>query len=86
MKRDPDLSEERNFRSRKDPIGGRFLGGTADYTITMKVYVRSAIGQEVPDQRTVENKITSLLLAQPRLDEGAFWDVAATSIPGSGTE
>lgn len=64
-------------------VGARFVGDAGHYDITLRVYVRSLLGKDLPDQRTVENKISDLLLALPRLDEGAEWDVSATSLPDS---
>lgn len=52
------------------------------YDITIRVYVRAKPGK-LPTKRDVENKISELLLAQPRLDDGADWDVSATSLPPS---
>lgn len=54
------------------------------YDITMRVYVRAPEGRELPTQRSVEDMISSLLLAMPRLEEGAPWDVSATSLPETG--
>lgn len=69
-------------KTRSDgPVGARHIGNTGYYDITMRVYVRSAMGKELPDQRQVENKISDLLLDMPRLDEGAEWDVSSTSLP-----
>jgi hypothetical protein len=63
------------------PVGARHVGDTGHYDIKIRVYVRSGAGKELPEQRQVENKISDLLLAMPRLDEGAEWDVSATSLP-----
>ena len=56
------------------------------YNVRMLVYVRHACPDTPPSRRDIENKISNLLLAMPRLDEGASWDVAATSIPGEDDE
>jgi hypothetical protein len=73
---------ESSIKTRPDgPIGARFVGDAGHYDIKMRVYVRSAMSKELPDQRQVENKISDLLLAMPRLDEGAEWDVSSTSLP-----
>lgn len=55
---------------------------TDQHDITIRVYVRAKRGK-LPTKREVENKISDLLLAQPRLDDGADWDVSATSLPPS---
>jgi hypothetical protein len=68
-------------REREKPVGARFVGDTGEMTVIMKIYTRSAIGKLLPTRREVEDKISNLLLAEPRLDEGVDWDVHATSIP-----
>lgn len=70
---------EDNQQSRVQPLGARFIGDAGHHDIKMRIYVRSAMGKELPDQREVENKISDLLLALPRLDEGVDWDVSSTS-------
>jgi hypothetical protein len=62
-------------------IPARYLGDSGHYDICLRVYVRASMGKDIPSQRMVENKISDLLLAMPRLDEGAEWDVSATSLP-----
>jgi hypothetical protein len=62
-------------------IPARYLGDAGHYDICMRVYVRAPMGANIPSQQTVENKISDLLLAMPRLDKGAPWDVSATSLP-----
>lgn len=68
-----EAQQEISFEPSKSLIG--------HYDITMRVYVRTAPEGKLPDQRTVENTISSLLLGLPRLDSGAFWDVSGTSLP-----
>jgi hypothetical protein len=72
---------ERNMKTRDRPVGARYVGDAGHYDIRLRIYVRSAKGETLPSKRDVENKISDLLLAQKRLDDGAKWDVSATSIP-----
>lgn len=77
-----DLMIAQQSRPRPDgPVGARLIGEAGHYDIKMRIYVRSPSGKELPSQREVENRISDLLLDQPRLDEeGVDWDVSATSI------
>jgi hypothetical protein len=71
-------------RTRDDgPVGARHVGDAGHHDIKIRVYVRSPMGKPLPSQRQVENKISDLLLAMPRLDDDPQpdWDVSATSIP-----
>jgi hypothetical protein len=70
-----------NRKERAEPLGARFIGDMGEVMVLMRIYTRSAMGKPLPTRREVENKISNLLLAEPRLDEGVDWDVAATSIP-----
>jgi hypothetical protein len=61
-------------------VSARLIGEAGHHDVHMRIYVRSPMGKDLPTQREVENKISDLLLAQPRLDEeGVDWDVSATS-------
>jgi hypothetical protein len=68
-------------RGRPDgAVSARLIGETGHYDVHMRIYVRSPQGKELPSRREVENRISDLLLDQPRLDEeGIDWDVSATS-------
>jgi hypothetical protein len=62
-------------------VPARYVGDAGHYDICIRVYVRAPMGENIPSQRVVENRISDLLLAMPRLDEGAKWDVSATALP-----
>ena len=73
------------MRTRSDgSIPASIVGDAGHYDIVLRVYWRSQRGKDGPNQRDVENRISDLLLAMPRLDTGADWDVSATSLPGPG--
>jgi len=84
---DDDLLTASRATARPDgPISATSIGETGHHDILLRVYVRSQKGEELPSKREVENKISNLLLAMPRLDEeGVAWDVSATSIPEPGS-
>lgn len=67
-------------------IPASIVGDAGHYDIRIRVYVRSYRGEDLPSRRDVENRIADLLLAMPRLDTGAKWDVSATSLPGAKDE
>lgn len=71
-----------HIKTRPDvPVGARYVGDAGHHDIHLRVYVRSAMGKDLPDQQQVEDRVSELLLAMPRLDEGADWDVSATMLP-----
>jgi len=51
------------------------------YDIHIRVYITARAHDYIPTQREAENRIADLLLAMPRLEEGADWHVHATSLP-----
>jgi hypothetical protein len=82
-----DLAIAQQSKTRPDgPIGTRHIGETGHIDVRMRIYVRSPTGRDLPGQREVENKISDMLLAQPRLDEGVDWDVSATSLLPEGDD
>ena len=78
---DDDLLTASRSRGRPDgAVSARLIGEAGHYDVHMRIYVRAPRGKDLPSRREVENRISDLLLDQPRLDEeGVDWDVSATS-------
>lgn len=79
---DDDLLTASQARGRPDGVvNAKLVGEAGHYDVHMRIYVRAPMGKEMPSRREVENRISDLLLDQPRLDEeGVDWDVSATSL------
>lgn len=74
-----EAQQEISFEPPKEPDPAESYD--EHYDINIHVFIRRT-GDRTPTKHAVEDTITRLLLAMPRLNEGAAWDVSAVLIPG----